>query len=717
MSTLQLFTNNATTTVAVGLAPGDTSITLAAGTGSKFPTITSSNYFLATIYTLSGTQEINHEIVKVTARSGDVLTVTRAQEGTTARTWSIGAFLELRFTAGQAGLLSGVTTDGNGKIGINKPGAPSYDLDISGSLRVLSVGTSEFSGDTANASVLIGNSGGGYALQLTDDLLLDTNYLRILGRFSQSYEAERTMFQTISTNGSTNVGAMPSGSSTTASFQVFNDSTSLLNCARAFISINSTTATITTDKLGSGTYVPLAISVAGADKLTFGTDGKITAGAGTMFRADFDNATILSRFLFQTSTTNGATSLGLIPNGTSTVSRINMWNESDPTNAERGIIAFDQAFAFTAGVSGSSTTYLPMTWNTGGSTKMTLDITGNVGIGMTTPSSAVKKLHIAGVVSNISTLGSRESSLFLSNNGFNSTEQGPEILFGSEAGGATKYGAGIAFNVGGTDGTGIYGSLVFATKATTGASLGEVGRFAADGRLELAAKGIKSTVSSASGSYATHRHLECWDSNANSGQRGNALFSYKNGTHDYFGFMPLDNSGGVTTAAFYLDSYNAGASMDLFLNLAQINDSRGTRTLGYCHFLEDLEVGTLYHQGFATMGYVGVESFWFAAVNIESTSTTTHTLNLALSNYHKLNLGHSIATLTLSAPNGPTTIQVELIQDATGSRTVAWPASIKWPNTYLTADKTISTAANSRDLLILRWNETDYIANLMKGIA
>lgn len=47
-----------------------------------------------------GQDEVNHEIVKCTARAGDVLTVVRAQEGTTARAFSVDDPVELRLTAG-----------------------------------------------------------------------------------------------------------------------------------------------------------------------------------------------------------------------------------------------------------------------------------------------------------------------------------------------------------------------------------------------------------------------------------------------------------------------------------------------------------------------------------------------------------------------------------------------------------------------------------------
>lgn len=92
----QLFTNNATSTLAADITNVATSLTVATGHGSRFPSISnSSDYFLVTLEKSDGTREI----VRVTARSGDVFTVTRAQEGTTAAAFSTGDTVELRLTA------------------------------------------------------------------------------------------------------------------------------------------------------------------------------------------------------------------------------------------------------------------------------------------------------------------------------------------------------------------------------------------------------------------------------------------------------------------------------------------------------------------------------------------------------------------------------------------------------------------------------------------
>lgn len=92
-----LFTNNAVTTIAAPIATGNTTVSVAAGTGVKFPVPGSGQYFRAT-FVKSGDTTI-FEIVKVTAAAGDSFTIVRAQEGTTARSWSTGDSFTLLPTA------------------------------------------------------------------------------------------------------------------------------------------------------------------------------------------------------------------------------------------------------------------------------------------------------------------------------------------------------------------------------------------------------------------------------------------------------------------------------------------------------------------------------------------------------------------------------------------------------------------------------------------
>lgn len=97
---MQLFTNNADSALNGAIADNTTSITVVTGDGAKFPSPTGGDFFLLTLFQKLGASETNHEIVKCTARAGDVLTVVRAQEGTTAKAFNNADPVELRVTAG-----------------------------------------------------------------------------------------------------------------------------------------------------------------------------------------------------------------------------------------------------------------------------------------------------------------------------------------------------------------------------------------------------------------------------------------------------------------------------------------------------------------------------------------------------------------------------------------------------------------------------------------
>ena len=111
MSSNYQFTNNAASTLASSILIGATSLTVAAGTGGLFPTLTGSNFFYCTLQNTAGTVI---EIVKVTARSTDTFTIVRAQEGTSASAFALGDKVELRLTAGEINLLFSGVTQGSG---------------------------------------------------------------------------------------------------------------------------------------------------------------------------------------------------------------------------------------------------------------------------------------------------------------------------------------------------------------------------------------------------------------------------------------------------------------------------------------------------------------------------------------------------------------------------------------------------------------------------
>ncbi|AKC07177.1 hypothetical protein [Agrobacterium tumefaciens] len=88
--------NNAISTIAASITAAATSLSVQGADAGKFPTLAAGDWHPATIIDAAG----NMEIVKVTARAGAVLTIARAQEGTTAKAFAAGSRIDIRLTAG-----------------------------------------------------------------------------------------------------------------------------------------------------------------------------------------------------------------------------------------------------------------------------------------------------------------------------------------------------------------------------------------------------------------------------------------------------------------------------------------------------------------------------------------------------------------------------------------------------------------------------------------
>lgn len=89
------FKNNAESTLADAIGTSDLGITVASGEGADFPTLGVGDYFYLTLQDTAGL----YEVVKVTARTSDDMTIVRAQEGTNAAAFAAGSLCELRVTA------------------------------------------------------------------------------------------------------------------------------------------------------------------------------------------------------------------------------------------------------------------------------------------------------------------------------------------------------------------------------------------------------------------------------------------------------------------------------------------------------------------------------------------------------------------------------------------------------------------------------------------
>lgn len=101
-----LAANNAQTVLAAGISSTATSLTVNNGTGNIFPSPSAGTSFFKLTIIDAATGSLT-EIVHVTARAGDVFTIQRAQEGTTARAWSANDIAANMMTAGTLSYILG----------------------------------------------------------------------------------------------------------------------------------------------------------------------------------------------------------------------------------------------------------------------------------------------------------------------------------------------------------------------------------------------------------------------------------------------------------------------------------------------------------------------------------------------------------------------------------------------------------------------------------
>lgn len=101
---------------------------------------------------------------------------------------------------------------------------------------------------------------------------------RITGDFTNATVTNRLMFQTSTANSSTGIYALPSGSSTAASWQATNNADPT-NASKILIATNgSTDVQLVSGINGTGTYLPLTFYTSGAEKMRLDTSGNLGIG-------------------------------------------------------------------------------------------------------------------------------------------------------------------------------------------------------------------------------------------------------------------------------------------------------------------------------------------------------------------------------------------------------------------------------------------------------
>jgi len=209
-----------------------------------------------------------------------------------------------------------------------------------------------FNGTTLNAASINVSTG---------NLTFTTTGQKFVGDFTNATVSNRTNFVTSSTNSSTGIYALPSGSSTAASWQAANNSDPT-NASKILIATNgSTDVQLVSGVNGTGTYLPLTFFNGGAGRFVIGTSGEwgigptATVSYGTAGQPFISSGVSAAPVYGTLTPVGGGTGLATIPsgnvllgNGTSAVSVV------APGTAGNVLTSIGGVWTSNAAVSGGS---------------------------------------------------------------------------------------------------------------------------------------------------------------------------------------------------------------------------------------------------------------------------------------------------------------------------------------------------------------------------
>jgi hypothetical protein len=152
----------------------------------------------------------------------------------------------------------------------------------------------------------------------------------------------------------------------------------------------------------SGTNTLTAPIVSATTSIT-NAGNTLLSGTAARIQGDFSNATIANRTAFQDKTTNNSTSVQVLPNGTSQITSISSFNNSDPTNASYAYIYCDASAARLGSDRSGSGTYLPLQFVVNNTEAARFDTSQNFLHGATTTAGLVSnaKQTVGGIFSTV----------------------------------------------------------------------------------------------------------------------------------------------------------------------------------------------------------------------------------------------------------------------------------------------------------------------------
>ena len=328
---------------------------------------TDGDYYLLTAFKRLGSVESNIEVMRVTgvnnATPGECrITVQRAQEGTTAKAYVSGDYLSLRFTKGSA---ENMVQKVAGK------GLSTEDYTTAEKSKLAGVAA----GAQVNTVTSVAGKTGDVTLAKADVGLSDVD---------NTSDANKPLSTATQNALNSKEGTIASG--TTAQYwrgdKTWRDFFTDVRAATLTGLSTATNAVVAATDTVLAAIGKLQAQVSSKlDKTGGDVNGNINfTGTARRITGDFSNATVANRVMFQTSTVNSGSVVGVIPNGSASSGHLRAYGSSDPTNAS--FVAISCAGASGARIESSyegAGAYVPMTFHTGGAERLRIDpTTGNV---------------------------------------------------------------------------------------------------------------------------------------------------------------------------------------------------------------------------------------------------------------------------------------------------------------------------------------------------